>query len=179
MLPVFAIVFFGVMYIKDATITAQTNLSKVRRCAWQYSNEACESDLSKIDPICQNSMLNSNTPDTLFRTDQPVSRGDEVPTDPALRTKVDDYNKKATTKNEKDSGLMGELKEAVLSTLSFVGELFENKKTNVSASKTIATGKILGNRKVTVGVGYRISCNVKPKTLKDLFLEFLDAVNPF
>jgi hypothetical protein len=176
MLPVFAIIFFGVMYVKNASVVALVNLSKARECAWTYSNDACEN----LPPGCEEgSRLNLNTPDTLFRTDKHSGGHEGAPPDPALRQKVDDVTRDATASKGGDSGLTGLLKGAVGELLGLVAEIFDNKKRDLSVAGTIPTGAVLGNRQVTISSGYRISCNVKAKTIIDVFLDFFDAVNPF
>lgn len=176
MLPVFTIIFFGVMYVKNASVLAQQNMSKARACAWKYSNDACEGEL--MDPECKPVLQQSNTPDTLFRTDIPPKKAGSN-SQPQLDNKVGQYINNATDDDPPAGGLAGLLRGAVGDILKFVADIFENDKVDVSVARQLSTAKVLGNRRVTVAAGYRISCNVKAKTIKDVFLDFFDAVNPF
>jgi hypothetical protein len=176
MLPVFTIIFFGVMYVKNASVVALVNLSKARECAWTYSNNACEN----LPPGCEDGQrLNLNTPDTLFRTDKPNPRHEAPPDDSGLKETVTNLNDKATDGADSDPGLKGVLKGAVKTLLGWVAGIFENDKRDISVAQTISKAAVLGNRKVTVSAGYRIPCNEKAQTLGEVFLKFLDAVNPF
>jgi hypothetical protein len=177
MLPVFTIIFFGVVYVKNASVVALENLSKARECAWTYSNNACQT----LPAGCEEGKrLNLNTPDTLFRTDKASSSSsDPSDDDTAMKDKVTTLSQDATLPEGNSSGLAGALKSAVGTLLEGVAAIFENDKRDISVARDLNTGKVLGNRKVTVSSGYRMPCNVPAKTIGEVFMDFFDAVNPF
>jgi hypothetical protein len=202
MLPVFTIIFFGVMYVKQSTIVSMQNLSKVRHCAWVYSKAACDMDAARSmkgdpldpecekfemgkdcgdrpnDPSCQRDM---NAPDTLFRTDKGSAPATGGATDTAQNSgmgdKITDMEK--AQQGGKSSKKAGGFKGVLMDALKGLVSAFGNEKFDMKVQKQLQQGKVLGNRRVTIATGYKMSCNTKPRTLWQLLGDLLSPLSPF
>jgi hypothetical protein len=204
MLPVFMIIFFGVMYLKDSVVAAEVNLSRARDCAWEYSNNACPKggdDYTRkmgctIDP---GDSAFSNTPDKLFVTneggggnagtsstptcpkvgsDSPASTGKSA--DPSQESGICTKLRESQTKGEgQTSGKGGDLRAKTGNFLDMVADIFENERHTVAASSELTPPKILGSKRTTVSAAFRVSCNTKQQGILDYIGDLLSAVNPF
>jgi hypothetical protein len=206
MLPVFTIIFFGVMFLKDSVVTSEVNLSRARDCAWEYSNKACPKggdDYTKamgctIDP---GDSAFSNTPDKLFVTgdgsggnagtssvptcpkvgsDSGGNAGSGTQADPSEESGI--CTKLRESKNAgkgSSSGKAGDLRAKTGNFLDMVANLFENERHTVAAASVLNSPKILGSGKVTVSSAFRVSCNTEQKGILDYLGDLLSSVNPF
>jgi hypothetical protein len=176
MLPVYTIIFFGVMYVKDVVMVAHEALTQARECAWAYSKKGCKG----MPEGCMErprGARTQNTPDELFTslTREPVDET-QGPNhfDETRQQMKEEMDKKA----QGSGGLVGKLKQAVMDIVMEVAEAFGNKKADLYASNTVEPPTLVGSTRV-VGISYRLACNTVPKTIIDVFKDLFEPINPF
>jgi hypothetical protein len=176
MLPIFTIVFFGVMYVKDVSLAAHEALGRARQCAWAYSKGGCEA--KKLPAGCElkTTQFVGNTPDTLFRkraspAAEPVEGTDAFQ---EANRSLDEGMQRLPEK----SGLVAKLKQAVLDVVMGVADAFGNEKANLYGGTTVTPPVILGPKR-SIGMGYRLACNTVPRDLDYVFGKLFEPINPF
>jgi hypothetical protein len=199
MLPVFTIIFFGIMFIKNSVVTAQVNLGVARDCAWAYSNSGCTDDAYLAARGCKKDPPEGSdqpgfdgfdhTPDRLFSTGRKTGRATTGSLgtckkgggsqDGQANEACSQITQATSMSSNNDSKEGGELLGALGGVLGFIADIFENERHTLYAPTEIARPAILGGRRVRVSSAFRISCNSVPQTIGDFLGGLLDAINPF